>query len=317
MSSVVSSASPQNRVTRMLLIVILIGAGGMALSLWWFEESPAVGAASREYVSKVSTPPLSVSRPVIELANSTPEPAVNEPVPEPTVSEPTAEQTVDEPAVEKEPAKKKTKKKRSESRPVDCEKTKCVALTFDDGPGKHTAKLLKTLHKEKVPATFFVIGRHIEDYPDALRTMSKQGHEVASHTWSHDDLRQLSTKQIDKELKATAKAIKKETGTAPKLVRPPYGAFDSHVQKTLKKRDESAIMWNVDTLDWQHKNVKRTVKTAAGATNGSIILMHDVQETTVDAVPRIIKKLRKQGYTFVTVSDLLGDVKPGEVYYQR
>lgn len=331
MSSVVPAVQPHTRITRILLLAILFGAAGMALSLWWVQESPAVGAASHEVVWQVSSP---LSAPPQELpsietaprmatlpgaaARSTPtrpQPAIGavDSTEKPAVDEP----AVDEPAVEKEPAKKKAKKKRSKPEPVNCKKNQCIALTFDDGPGKHTKKLLKTLHNEKVPATFFIIGRNIEAYPDVLRTMSTQGHEVASHTWSHDDLRELSTKQIDKELRATAKLIKKETGSAPKLVRPPYGAIDSHVQTALEKRGESAIMWNVDTLDWQHKNVKRTAKMATGAPDGSIVLMHDVQETTVDAVPSIIKKLRKQGYTFVTVSDLLGDLKPGEVYHRR
>lgn len=318
MSSVVSSARPQYPITRMLLL-ILIGAGSMALSLWWFAEPPATEAATlRAQAPQVSTQVVSALSSVDALPSlGTRSGAAARTVqmrkkPGVEVVDPTPE-----PAVKKAPAKKKTKKKQIEPKPVNCKKAKCIALTFDDGPGKHTAKLLKTLHKEKAPATFFVIGRHIEAYPGVLRTMSEQGHEVASHTWSHDDLRQLSTKKINKELKTTAKAIKKETRAAPKLVRPPYGAVDAHVQKALEKRGESAIMWNVDTLDWKNKSVKLTAETAMGAESGSIILMHDVQETTVDAAPRIIKKLRKQGYTFVTVSDLLGDVKPGEIYRRR
>ncbi len=215
-------------------------------------------------------------------------------------------------------AKKKSKKKPAAAKPVNCKKKKCIALTFDDGPGPHTDNLLKKLRKAKAPATFFVVGRNVGVYPETVRAMAKQGHEVASHTWSHQDLRRLSAKKIDKELSATNKAIKKATGNAPKLVRPPYGAYDADVRKVLKDRGESAIMWDVNTLDWQHKNSKRTAKAAIGpATRGSIVLMHDIQPSTVDAVPYIVKQLRKEGYTLVTVSELLGDVKPGKVYSRR
>lgn len=232
---------------------------------------------------------------------------------------PDTKAATDAPAGNEDKAKPKPKPKaKAKEKAVNCKKTKCIALTFDDGPGPHTAKLLKILKKADVPATFFLLGRNVGVYPDVVETMSKHGHEIANHAWSHKDLTRLSKKKIAKELADTHKAIKKATGVAPELVRPPYGAVDKAVRKVLKGRGEPVILWDVDTEDWKNRNAKKATRAALkGAQNGSIILMHDIHSSTIDAVPGIIKGLRKEGYTFVTVSQLLGETTPGEVYYSR
>ncbi len=318
MPSAISLSPKQRTALRALLFAVMISAGSMALALWWVGESTVVTnmmaaeeATSQELMtlSLAQLPASAVEAEVITL---------NKPSEAKPVEVKPAELAPAEPnPAEPKPAKKKHKKSAPTVK-VDCKKTKCIALTFDDGPGPHTAKLLKKLKKAQAPATFFVIGKKIDDYPDVVRSMAKQGHEVASHTWSHQDMRRMNPKKLNKELTATSKAIKELTGQAPKLVRPPFGSINTEVQNVLKSRGESAVLWNIDPVDWQHKNSKRTVNAATTtATSGSIILLHDVQPSTVEAVPQIVKELRKQGYTLVTVSELLGDVKAGKTYRRR
>src|SRR5690625_6743470 len=106
--------------------------------------------------------------------------------------------------------------------------------------------------------------------------------------------------------------IEKAVGTAPTLLRPPYGSTNKTVAKVAKQTGLAVILWDVDSRDWEHRNPKKTVKEAKAARNGSIVLLHDIHDSTITAVPDVIKELRKQGFTFVTVSDLVSDEKPGE-----
>lgn len=200
---------------------------------------------------------------------------------------------------------------------VDCSKEKCVALTFDDGPSsKNTPKLLDILAKEQVPVTFFVLGTQAKAFPDIVARAREEGHEIASHTWKHANLTSLSGKALNKDLADSNRAIKSALGSTPNLMRPPYGATNKDVSKAAKKAGLALVMWDIDTLDWQHRDAKKTVKHAKEATAGSIILMHDIHETTVEAAPKVIKSLRKEGFTFVTVSQLIGETEPGESYFR-
>lgn len=200
---------------------------------------------------------------------------------------------------------------------VDCTKEKCIALTFDDGPSsKNTPKLLDILAKEEVPVTFFVLGTQAKAFPKIVARAAEEGHEIASHTWKHANLTTLSGKALKKDLNDSNKAISKAIGTAPHLVRPPYGATNSDVSKAAKAQGLALVMWDIDTLDWQHRDPKKTLKNAKDAKAGSIVLMHDIHSTTVEAVPKVIKALRKEGFTFVTVSQLVGETKPGESYFR-
>ena len=128
----------------------------------------------------------------------------------------------------------------------------------------------------------------------------------------------MSASEIASQLDKTAKAIKTITGTRPSLVRPPYGAANPMVYKVLKKRGEPAIMWDVDTEDWKNRNTSiTTTRALSTARKGSIILVHDIHRSTVAATPGVIKALKKKGYVFVTVSELLGSPKAGKAYYGR
>lgn len=201
---------------------------------------------------------------------------------------------------------------------VDCSVERCVALTFDDGPAaKTTPQLLDVLDREQVPATFFVLGSQVQALPELAARIVGEGHQIAIHTWSHLDLSKLSTEQIQAEIADTASVIHTVTGVHPTALRPPYGATSAAVQEVAAQLDLIEVLWNVDTLDWKHRDPQQTTASAVQARSGSIILMHDIHQNTVDAVPGVIDALQEQGYTFVTVDDLLDDAEPGQVYRQR
>ncbi len=224
----------------------------------------------------------------------------------PTPASPTPTSTASESAT---PDKKAAK-------PVDCKKAKCVALTFDDGPGSYTKKLLSILKSKKAKVTFFMLGQQISTFPNVVKQVAADGHEIGVHTWDHLSLTTLSSDKINRELQSTMDIVKKNTGATPTLLRPPYGAVNNKVLASAKKHGLSVILWNVDTLDWKTRNTAKTIKSAVNdSRRGSIILVHDIHSTTVDAVPGIIDGLRKKGYTLVTVSDLIGKPKPGKKYF--
>lgn len=199
---------------------------------------------------------------------------------------------------------------------VDCRKRKCVALTFDDGPGPYTRKLLSHLSAKGVRATFFMLGQQVEMYPRIARAVAKGGHEIGVHTWDHRSMPTLTPAKMDSEINSTVRVIRSDAGFSPKYLRPPYGAMDAQVHAAAKRAGLAMVLWDVDTLDWKTRNTRKTVKAAEKLVHrGSIILLHDIHPTSVRAVPGIIDALRAKGYTFVTVSQLLGRTKPGHKYF--
>ncbi|MDA2814686.1 polysaccharide deacetylase family protein [Nocardiopsis sp. RSe5-2] len=203
---------------------------------------------------------------------------------------------------------------------VDCTQadTKCVALTFDDGPGARTPDLLDTLAEYDAPATFFQTGRTIDKYPETVRRAYAEGHEIGNHTINHPDLTTLDEAGVRDELAPVNERIRRETGSVPVLMRPPYGATDDTVAEVSADLGLAQILWNVDTEDWKDRDAEIVAERAIeGAEPGAIILMHDIHGTTVDAVPAILEELTDQGYTFATVSQMLGETEPGESYYSR
>ncbi|MEV0380399.1 polysaccharide deacetylase family protein [Nonomuraea sp. NPDC050643] len=197
-------------------------------------------------------------------------------------------------------------------KPVDCRRAKCVALTFDDGPGVYTDALLRHLAAYRARATFFVVGRNVAANPGILRRTYAAGHEIGSHTWSHPDLTRLSALGVRSELARADRAIRAAIGITPKLVRPPYGALNAAVRSQTAR---PMVLWSVDTLDWRFRNSARVIrKTTASVRPGSVILFHDIHPSTVAAMPALLKVLSKRGYTFVTVSQLYGGRPPRLVY---
>jgi len=180
-----------------------------------------------------------------------------------------------------------------------------VALTFDDGPGRHTARLLEVLVAREVRATFFLVGREVAARPDLVRAQVAAGHAVGNHSFTHPDLTTLEPEALADEIDRTSDAIATAAGILPSLARPPFGATNATVAGMLADRGLAQILWDQDTEDWKGQDARTTTRNALeGAHDGAVILMHDTQETTVDAVPGIIDGLRERGFAFVTVPDL-------------
>ena len=212
--------------------------------------------------------------------------------------------------------KKQGKKQRAEEKRPDCRKLKCVALTFDDGPVAGTDGLLRTLKKLNAPATFFVLGQQAATYPDIVAKAHRQGHEIGVHTWNHKRLTTLKPKQITRQLQKSVAEVRRITQAEPTLMRPPYGATGPRVRNLAAQLGLAQVLWDVDTRDWARKRIRPIVKEVRRSTErGSIVLMHDIHANSVAAVPRVVKALRKQGFTLVTVSDLLGETQPGQRYH--
>ena len=201
---------------------------------------------------------------------------------------------------------------------VQAEKNKkVVALTFDDGPdGNTTPQALDILAKYKIKATFFVQGKNIAGNEAILKRMQAEGHEVGNHSWNHPVLTQLSLEDAKKQITDTEDAIKNVLGKSSKLMRPPYGAISDDIRNSL---DLSFILWDVDSLDWKSKNEASIFTEIQHQTSdGAIILLHDIHQPSVNSLPKVIEYLQEQGYSFVTVSELLNTrLKPHEIYYSR
>ncbi|MBK6301558.1 MAG: polysaccharide deacetylase family protein [Actinomycetales bacterium] len=197
---------------------------------------------------------------------------------------------------------------------VDCTKLKCVALTFDDGPGSLTGTLLDRLEAAGVVATFFVLGQNVRIHPDLVTRMVRSGMVVANHTWDHRDMKRLSLSEARSEVDRTSAEIARVTGVSTTLLRPPYGSMSPQTA-TL---GQAIILWDVDTEDWKNRDASiTTTRALATVRPGSIILMHDIHASTIEAVPAIIAGLKARGFTLVTVPQLLGNPQPGKVYTRR
>lgn len=180
-----------------------------------------------------------------------------------------------------------------------------IALTFDDGPyPKVTGHILDVLEKNGVCATFFVLGSRIEGREDVLTRMDELGCEIGNHSFSHADLTRLSKADCQRELSDTDAEIRRVTGHEASVVRPPYGYYNKTVMSAAER---PLILWTVDTNDWRGKAPGEIADyVIQQAKEGSVILMHDQQTQTADAMEMIIPTLIEEGFRFVTVSELIG-----------
>ena len=180
---------------------------------------------------------------------------------------------------------------------------KLIAITFDDGPGAYTAQLLDELAARDVKATFFVSGYRAANYPETLKRMVSEGHQLASHTQNHETLNTLSAAKIADEISRTQDYITAAGGDNPAYIRPPYG----NANKTVRAQAPSPLInWSVDPEDWKYHNADTVCRNIlAGSYDGAIILVHDIYQTSVNGALAAIDKLLEQGYEFVTVRDLL------------
>lgn len=191
---------------------------------------------------------------------------------------------------------------------VDCTKTACLALTFDDGPHPQaTARLLDTLEREKVRATFFVVGSRVSGQEPLLRRMFYSGNEIGNHSWNHPDMTTLPPDQVVQQVNQTQAAVVAAGIPAPTLFRPPYGAVNATVRSMVPM---TLALWNDDPLDWKGRDPAQLKDIiVAHARAGGVIDMHDIYGVTVDAMVLAIPEL-KHKYQLVTFSELM-NTQPG------
>lgn len=200
------------------------------------------------------------------------------------------------------------------------EDEKWVALTFDDGPsGALTERLLDGLAARDVKATFFVCGYRVAEYPEALQRIAAEGHEIGLHSDKHDYMQNMGYDAVVDDLTRCREAVLDCCGAKARLFRPPGGLYSETVLRASSELDLSVILWSVDPEDWDAKKAASVLPTIRKEVfPGSIILMHDLHGSSIDAALTAIDELRAQGYRFCTVSELAEKsgtaLRPGEVY---
>lgn len=196
-----------------------------------------------------------------------------------------------------------------------------IALTFDDGPHyQRTPLLLEVLEQYDVKATFFVLGDRANEGPANRKTVqavAEAGHEIASHTYSHKNLKTLTLEQMTEEIMKARDSIYQITGEYPVFVRPPYGAYSDLVKENCYA---PLITWNLDSKDWDFRDAEKVVDhVLEEAGNGKIVLMHDIHQFTIDAVKVLVPELIERGYQIVTVRELFYyrnvELENGRVYH--
>ncbi len=196
-----------------------------------------------------------------------------------------------------------------------------IALTFDDGPKTSvTSRILDSLQANGGRATFFMLGSNVNANAGVIQRMVAQGCEVANHTHDHKYISKIGAEGIVSQVGATNQKIAAVCGVTPAIMRPPGGYIDSASLSVLGTMGMPAIMWSIDTRDWEHRNPQKTIESVLGhVRDGDIILMHDIYGTTADAAQVLIPALTAQGYQLVTVSELAacrGGMVPGQKYSQ-
>lgn len=181
---------------------------------------------------------------------------------------------------------------------------KLIAFTFDDGPSYiGTNKLLDNLDKYNARVTFFVLGSRVENYKDTLTKAYKMGNTIGNHTYSHSNLLKLDNYSVMDEIKKTNETIKNITGSETIYLRPPYGNINSDIKNISNMY---TILWDLDTEDWKNKDKDRIADyIVSNAHDGSIVLLHDLYETSVDGALLAMERLEKEGYAFVTIDEMI------------
>lgn len=190
-----------------------------------------------------------------------------------------------------------------------------IALTFDDGPGQYTDKLLDCIEENNVHVTFFMLGENVEKYPETVKRMKKLGCELGNHSWNHPELLKLSLDAVKQQFDDTDNALIEACGQAATVARAPFGSGSQEIYQTVQK---PFFMWSLDTLDWKALNADADYEAVikGDLTDGSIILMHDIHQPSVEAALNIIPELVKEGYELMTVSEL-AQAKDIDLQYAR
>ncbi|EGP5602608.1 polysaccharide deacetylase family protein, partial [Enterococcus faecium] len=191
---------------------------------------------------------------------------------------------------------------------------RAIAITFDDGPNEITTpKILDILKRKNIQATFFMLGENVSRNKEIVKRIFDSGHEIGNHSFSHRQLTLLSDEEIKNEINDTDREIRKITGVTPSYIRPPYGSVNKIIANIGKR---PFIEWSVDSRDWESKNKEAIINEVKNQVYpGSILLFHDIQEATVEALPEVIDYLYSQNYKLVTIGQLLQSPKQVVNYY--
>ncbi len=191
---------------------------------------------------------------------------------------------------------------------------KIVALTFDDGPyPPYTQELLKVLKEEQVRATFFLVAANATKHPELIQQEVAAGHEIGLHCYQHRDWLKLSAEELEEELRLGKEALQQVTGGEVRYCRPPHGFKDWQVLGNIRQAGLRTVNWSVLPRDWLNPGMEVIVSRVLEQVHpGAIVLLHDgdspfyraPREQTVRATREIIRKLRGQGYRFVTIREL-------------
>ena len=184
---------------------------------------------------------------------------------------------------------------------------KRVALTFDDGPDEMTTRYLDLLGELGVSATFFIVGENAAREPDLVAAYTLRGHERGGHGYTHEPFTAMDGKQLVDELFNT-EALLPARNEAPSLVRPPRGALSARVLLRMAAAGFSTVLWSVDSDDCRTRDPRVVERRLAPdrMTPGDVVLLHELQPWTIEALPRVVQALRRECWEFVTVSELMG-----------
>jgi len=209
--------------------------------------------------------------------------------------------------------------KRAGADDVDCSLVKCLAFTFDDGPGPYTDRLLQILKDNNAKATFFLIGNKVAANPGGAKRIVDAGMEIGNHTWEHPNMTTIPPQDIPSQLSKANEAISAATARKPTLYRTAGGLSNDAVCRAAAQLGQAEILWDVIPYDWI--NDSNTAATRYMLMTyikpGSVVLFHDTYSSTVDLVYQFIPVLKANGYHLVTVSQLLGPRAPGSSYGGR
>lgn len=198
--------------------------------------------------------------------------------------------------------------------------SRLLALTYDDGPNDpYTWRLLEVLERHGAKATFFLIGRFVEQKPEIARALVAAGHAIGSHTWDHPNLIFASSAEVRRQLQLTRQAIRDATGIEPTLFRPPFGGRRPATLRIARAMGLEPVMWNVSCYDWKRISADEIFRRAEREIGGgNVILLHDGEyhrvgvnrSRSIDASERILSRYKGEGYEFVTVPQMLNSIQP-------
>ncbi|HOL17145.1 MAG TPA: polysaccharide deacetylase family protein [Bacillota bacterium] len=184
---------------------------------------------------------------------------------------------------------------------------KKVAVSFDASWGaERTQQILDTLKQYEIKTTFFLTGFWVEDYPEYVKLIVEEGHELGNHTFSHPHMNSLTPGQIREELEKLEQMLMEVAGVKPSLFRPPFGEYNNEVIRIASEMGYKSIQWSIDSLDWQNISKEEMInRVTSRAHKGAIILFHNNGLHTADALPEIIEYFQKNGYQIVPISELI------------